>query len=94
MPKDNESQNNEEMNILCNKILLKFNEIKYLNHKLDKFLMENFNYIENSNINEIFEKLEETEYYFDELIYNYEKVKPLINIARRINCEMNKRVNN
>lgn len=89
MPND-KLETNEDVDVLCKKILIKFQEIKYLNHKLDNYLSNKFDCFDKSNTDELFEKLEETEYYFDELIYNYEKIKPLITIARKMNYEKNK----
>lgn len=94
MPTVNKSGNNEDIHLLCKKIHMKFHEIKHLNKKLDKFMTENFDYSEQTNINDLYDKLEETEYYFDELIYNYEKIKPLINLARQLNYEINKKMEN
>lgn len=88
MPKE-ENISEINMNHLCLKINMKFCEITHMNHKLDKFLIKNYDFSQELEIHNLFEKLEETEYYFDELIYTYEQIKPLIKEARLIKCKMN-----
>jgi hypothetical protein len=89
MPKE-ENLSETDMNNLCLKINLKFREITHVNHKLDKYLINNYDNLQIIEINDLFDKLEETEYYFDELIYLYDEIKPLIKQARIMKYKINK----
>lgn len=72
----NETTNEKDIHLLA---YYKFKLLKRLNENIVKFL-------ENGDIKEVsLDLLEETEYYFDEMIHEYNEIKPLMKKLRTMN---------
>jgi len=72
----NETTNEKDMQLAT---YYKFKLLKRLNENIVKFLEKN-------DIKEIsLDLLEETEYYFDEMIHEYNQIKPLMKKLRTLN---------
>jgi len=72
----NETTNEKDMELAT---YYKFKLLKRLNENIVKFLEKN-------DIKEIsLDLLEETEYYFDEMIHEYNQIKPLMKKLRTLN---------
>lgn len=85
MLSDNEKNYSKELsnNDLHLLVYYKFQLIKRLNENIVKFL-------ENAKMQDIsMDVLEETEYYFDEMIHEYNEIKPLMKKLRLLNFNKN-----
>jgi hypothetical protein len=80
---ENKTNDRKEKMELDLTLYYKFQMIKRLNVNI-------INFLENVKMQEIsLELLEETEYYFDEMIHEYNEIKPLMKKLRLINYENN-----
>jgi len=79
MINETEQMNNNEKNELYLLAYYKFQLLKKLNSNI-------VNFLENIKMQELsMDLLEETEYYFDEMIHEYNEIKPLMKKLRLIN---------
>ena len=83
MISENKSNDTKEKTDLDLTVYYKFQMIKRLNINI-------INFLENVKMHDIsMDVLEETEYYFDEMIHEYNEIKPLMKKLRLINYENN-----